>query len=133
MRQVITVVLVALVALGVGYWLNKSQTSVAVAYENTVREITNVHKSSNEVVRVCNPNSDWRVRSRADAIQDIRNNLYTYIVVTRVEVGVQEREGEPYLITPPDNTELNNLQNLPDCDEEGNAIPPETTGDEDDL
>ncbi len=72
-----------------------------------------------DITSLCNSSEPWSPRKKADAIADIESGFYSYYVpwkggkktVIRVVNG---RNGK-YLRTDYDDTEKNNLDDLPDC------------------
>jgi hypothetical protein len=84
------------------------------------RQVRQTGKGPNrEITSLCNRGEWWSPRSKADAISDIRNNISTYYVSwpngPTTEVKVVNGPTGPYLRTDRDNTERNNLLDLPDC------------------
>ena len=71
-----------------------------------------------DILALCNDGSHWSPRKKADAIQDIETGLHTYHVPWRdgrTEIRVVNGPRGKYLRTDHDNTERNNLDDLPDC------------------
>lgn len=84
------------------------------------RQVTATGKDKDgDITRLCNSNSFWSPRSKADAIHDIEMGLHRYFVrinyLDEVDIKVITRNGKKYLRTDPDKTPSNNLDNLPDC------------------
>lgn len=60
----------------------------------------------------------WSPRMKQDAINDIESGTHTYYVPWvsgRTEIRVVNGQTGKYLRTDRDNTEKNNLDDLPDC------------------
>ena len=71
-----------------------------------------------DITKLCNPGMSWSPRSKADAIRDIENGTHTYHVPWqsgRTEIRVVNGSTGKYLRTDRDNTNRNNLDDLPDC------------------
>lgn len=73
-----------------------------------------------DITALCNANYSWSPRLKADAINDIENNIHTYYVqqpgTSRSDIQVvNDRVKGKYLRTDPDGEADNNLDNLPDC------------------
>lgn len=71
-----------------------------------------------DILALCNEGTTWSPRQKADAIRDIENGLHSYYVPwadgpTPIRV-VNGPKGK-YLRTDRDNTQRNNLDDLPDC------------------
>ncbi|MCP2016887.1 DUF3892 domain-containing protein [Qipengyuania citrea] len=72
-----------------------------------------------DITRLCNSGQPWSPRAKVDAIRDIENGTHEYCVnwthypETRIRV-VQGPNGK-YLRTDRDETNKNNLDDLPDC------------------
>ena len=84
------------------------------------REVTHTGKDEDgDITKLCYPGEWWSPRMKVDAISDIELNLYTYYVkvgVKEVQIHVvNDPERGKYLRTNPDETEKNNLDELPDC------------------
>lgn len=70
------------------------------------------------ITALCDEGASWSPRSKADAISDINSGAHTYYVPWksgRTEIRVVDGATGEYLRTDRDNTERNNLQDLPDC------------------
>lgn len=74
-----------------------------------------------DITALCNDGSDWSPRRKLDAIRDIESGLHTYYVPWnsgRTEIRVVKdssvKDGK-YLRTDRDDTDKNNLDDLPDC------------------
>lgn len=71
-----------------------------------------------DILALCNDGSIWSPRQKADAIRDIESGTHTYYVPWksgRTEIHVVNGPTGKYLRTDKDNTERNNLDDLPDC------------------
>lgn len=71
-----------------------------------------------DITKLCGPGMSWSPRSKADAIRDIENGTHTYHVPWqsgRTEIHVVNGTTGKYLRTDRDNTNRNNLDDLPDC------------------
>jgi len=83
------------------------------------RAVTQTGKDSDgDITGLCNPSAVWSPRRKADAISDIENGLHTYHVpwtTGRTEIRVVNGPNGKYLRTDRDNTQKNNLDDLPDC------------------
>lgn len=83
------------------------------------RPVTQTRKDDRgDILALCNPNQTWGPRLKADAISDIENGLHTYHVPWeegRTEIRVVNGPSGKYLRTDRDNTERNNLDDLPNC------------------
>lgn len=74
--------------------------------------------SDGDILALCNEGSVWSPRKKADAINDIESKIHTYHVPWksgRTEIRVVNGPNGKYLRTDRDNTERNNLDELPDC------------------
>ena len=74
-----------------------------------------------DITALCNGESEWSPRRKLDAIQDIESGDHTYHVPWksgRTEIKVVKdssvKDGK-YLRTDRDDTDKNNLDDLPDC------------------
>lgn len=84
-----------------------------------------VHKtrkdSTGDITALCNDGQPWSPRSKSDAIRDIEQGIHTYHVPWqsgRTEIRVVRDpsvSGGKYLRTDRDQTDKNNLDDLPDC------------------
>ena len=84
------------------------------------RQVTRTGKGSDgDITKLCHPGKYWSPVSKAAAIRQIEGNIHNYYVSVdgqRVEITVVDpRDGDKYLRTDPDETEKNNLLELPDC------------------
>ncbi|PWG61182.1 DUF3892 domain-containing protein [Sediminicurvatus halobius] len=84
------------------------------------RHVTRSKKGRDgDILALCNPGALWSPRPKADAIRDIESRAHTYYVTgeggTRVSIHVVNGLSGKYLRTDPDNSERNNLDDLPDC------------------
>jgi len=83
------------------------------------RRVTRSGKDEDgDIVALCNPGEFWSPRMKRDAIGDIESGAHSYYVAMEgVRVGIHVVEGPTgkYLRTDPDQTERNNLDDLPDC------------------
>lgn len=84
------------------------------------RRVTRTGKDGDgDITQLCNPGMAWSPRKKADAIRDIEHNLHTYYVQNpggkRTDIHVVNGPTGKYLRTDPDNSEGNNLDELPDC------------------
>lgn len=71
-----------------------------------------------DILALCNDGSDWSPRLKQDAIRDIENGIHTYYVPWksgRTDIHVVNGQHGKYLRTDRDNTDRNNLDELPDC------------------
>ena len=71
-----------------------------------------------DITALCNPGQPWSPRGKADAIRDIESRTHSYYVAMegrRVAIRVVDGLTGKYLRTDPDQTERNNLDDLPDC------------------
>lgn len=72
-----------------------------------------------DIVALCDDGAMWSPRSKADAINDIENGIHTYYVpwkiAGRTEIRVVDGPTGKYLRTDRDDTEKNNLDDLPEC------------------
>ena len=84
------------------------------------RQVSQTRKDRyGDILALCYPGKDWSPRQNPDAIRDIESHLHTYYVIwpegKRTEVRVVNGPAGKYLRTDRDNTERNNLDDLPDC------------------
>lgn len=81
------------------------------------REHSNPHERILNIGGV-NPNgSQWKL-SQPEAIRGIQEGMYSFYVTVggaATEVVVAYHNGNPYLKTVQDTTDLDNLLDLPDC------------------
>lgn len=71
-----------------------------------------------DITALCDDGAYWSPRSKADAIADIDSGGHTYHVPWtsgRTEIRVVNGPKGKYLRTDRDDTERNNLDDLPDC------------------
>lgn len=72
-----------------------------------------------DITRLCNAGEFWSPRSKADAINDIEQNLHEYWVnwanAPETKIRVVSGPTGAYLRTDRDTTSRNNLDDLPDC------------------
>lgn len=71
-----------------------------------------------DITSLCNPGDHWSPRAKAHAINDIEMGIHTYYVPWksgRTEIRVVNGPNGKYLRTDRDQTEKNNLDDLPDC------------------
>lgn len=71
-----------------------------------------------DITALCDSGAYWSPRSKADAIADIESGAHTYHVpwpTGRTEIRVVKGPKGKYLRTDRDQTEKNNLDDLPDC------------------
>lgn len=77
------------------------------------------HDSDGDVTAIGNPDASWSPRLKWDAINDIESGLHTYYVpwkiAGRTEIRVVHGPTGKYLRTDRDDTERNNLDDLPEC------------------
>jgi hypothetical protein len=85
----------------------------------SIREVRNTGKDSDgDITKLCDPGQPWSPRSKADAIRDIDSGTHSYFVPWksgRTEIKVVNGVNGKYLRTNRDNTNRNNLDDLPDC------------------
>ncbi len=70
-----------------------------------------------DITSLCS-NASWSPRNKRDAINDIESGVHTYHVPWkggRTEIRVVDGRPGEYLRTDADNTEKNNLLDLPNC------------------
>ena len=83
------------------------------------REVTHTGKDEHEVItKLCNPESEWKSVSAKKAIKQIDDRTHEYFVgggEQIVPVLVVPRGVGKYLRTSRDETDANNLDELPDC------------------
>jgi hypothetical protein len=84
------------------------------------RRVTATRKDrEGDILALCNSGQVWSPRQKADAIRDIENGMHAYFVQwpggQRTEIHVVNGRTGKYLRTDRDNTERNNLDDLPDC------------------
>lgn len=77
------------------------------------------HDSDGDVTALGSPGATWSPRLKWDVINDIESGLHTYYVpwkiAGRTEIRVVDGPNGKYLRTDRDNTERNNLDDLPGC------------------
>lgn len=74
--------------------------------------------SDGDITSLCNSGDYWSPRLKNDAIYDIKTGAHTYYVPWksgRTEIRVVNGQNGKYLRTDHDQTEKNNLDELPDC------------------
>ena len=83
------------------------------------RQVTATRKDDDgDIIALCNDEKWWSPRSKANAIKDIENDDYEYYVKTgnvKTDIHVVDGPSGKYLRTNPDDTDNNNLDDLPDC------------------
>lgn len=84
------------------------------------RRVTHTRKDRDgEITALGNRNGKWWPRSKAEAIDDIQLGRHTYYVLlqggVRANILVVNGPTGKFLRTDPDQTERNNLAELPDC------------------
>ena len=85
------------------------------------RDVYKTRKETDgDILALCNDDESWSPREKASAIFDIELNIHKYFVPlpngkrTSIEVVDDKAKGR-YLRTKRDDTEHNNLNDLPDC------------------
>ena len=71
-----------------------------------------------DILALCNNGDFWSPRSKHDVINDIEGGTHTYHVPWtsgRTDIRVVNGPSGKYLRTERDNTQKNNLDDLPDC------------------
>lgn len=71
-----------------------------------------------DILALCDDRASWSPRMKSDAIADIESGLHTYHVLWpsgRTEIRVVNGPTGKYLRTDRDDTDKNNLDDLPDC------------------
>tara|TARA_R110001606_G_scaffold344742_1_gene493508 strand:+ start:8214 stop:8477 length:264 start_codon:yes stop_codon:yes gene_type:complete len=72
-----------------------------------------------DITRLCNSGHEWAPRSKANAISDIDSGTHEYWVnwtnSPETKIHVVNGTNGKYLRTDRDNTNQNNLDDLPDC------------------
>jgi hypothetical protein len=85
------------------------------------RKVTHSRKDAfGNIIKLCNPGEWWSPRNSNEIISDIKESLYTYFVIVdgqKVQIKVINGTMGKYLITDPDKTTKNNLDDLPDYQE----------------
>lgn len=85
------------------------------------RQVTHSGKDADgDILCLCNHGETWwSPRKKADAIRDIENGDHSYYVLWagghRTNIRVVNGPTGKYLRTDRDNTNRNNLDDLPDC------------------
>jgi len=84
------------------------------------REVTHTGKDlEGDITKLCNPDElEWSPILKADAIVEIKLDLHRYYVNldgSEVNIHVVDGPEGAYLRTNRDETENNNLDELPDC------------------
>lgn len=71
-----------------------------------------------DITTLCDDGAYWSPRSKANVIADIESGAHTYHVPWtsgRTEIRVVQEATGKYLRTDRDDTQKNNLDDLPDC------------------
>ncbi|NKB59033.1 MAG: DUF3892 domain-containing protein [Alphaproteobacteria bacterium] len=71
-----------------------------------------------DITALCDDGASWSPRQKADTISDIESGTHSYHVPWkggRTEIRVVNGPNGKYLRTDRDNTNRNNLDDLPDC------------------
>lgn len=83
------------------------------------RRVTRTRKDDDgDITALCNPGNSWSPCKKQRAIRDIELGLHSYYVRVggaKVDIHVAQGEDGKYLRTDPDETDSNNLDDLPDC------------------
>lgn len=83
------------------------------------RQVTASRKNSDgDILALCHPGAYWSPRSKADAINDIRNRVHSYFVkvgTRRVEIRVVSGPTGPYPEPIPTRRPTTTLDDLPGC------------------
>ena len=83
------------------------------------RSVTHTRKDKDgDIVALCNPGASWSPRLKWGAISDIENGDHRYSVPWSegaTDIHIANGPTGKYLRTDRDNTERNNLDDLPDC------------------
>lgn len=83
------------------------------------REVRQTGKDRDgDITKLCDPGEPWSPRLKADAIRDIENGIHSYNVPWKsgkTEIRVVNGPNGKYLRTDRDDTNKNNLDDLPDC------------------
>jgi len=82
------------------------------------REVKATGKEDGNITKLCNSSKYWEEVLKDQAIKQIKNDQYEYYVDRhgkKTYVHIFEKEGEKHLRTDWDETEKNNLLELPDC------------------
>lgn len=83
------------------------------------RAVRNTGKDRDgDITKLCDPGQSWSPRNKADAIRDLEGGIHTYYVPWksgRTEIRVVNGPSGKYLRTDRDDTNKNNLDDLPDC------------------
>jgi Protein of unknown function (DUF3892) len=84
--------------------------------EVTRRQVTHTKKDKDgDILAICNPESDWKKRSKDEAIRDIDSGNHEYFVkIGNKEVDIKVLK---YLRTDKDTITKNNLAELDPCDD----------------
>jgi hypothetical protein len=84
--------------------------------KRTVRQIKK--DEDGDIIALCDNAELWSPRYKQDAIIDIENSTHTYYVPWiggSTEIRVVNGTKGKYLRTDKDNSDRNNLEELPDC------------------
>ena len=84
------------------------------------RAVTHTRKDEDgDITALCNPGQVWSPRFKSGAIRDIELMIHSYYVPwpdgKRTTIRVVEGETGKYLRTDRDDTDKNNLDDLPNC------------------
>lgn len=84
------------------------------------RPVTQTRKDGEgDILALCNPGSPWSPRKKYDAIYDIEHREHRYYVPwsdgTNTLIRVVNGPTGKYLRTDKDDTQRNNLDDLPNC------------------
>lgn len=83
------------------------------------RRVTKTRKDNDgDITALCNPDAWWLTVDAATVIAEIEAETHRYYVKvgeTEVDIHVVKGVSGKYLRTDPDNSEGNNLDELPDC------------------
>ena len=84
------------------------------------RRVTHSQKDPHHnVVALCNPDADWSPRQSHEVINDIEAGLHSYYVEwpsgKRTGIHLVNGPNGKYLRTDHDDTQQNNLDELPEC------------------
>lgn len=75
-------------------------------------------KTGGDITALCDDGEFWSPRSKADAIADIESGAHSYYVpwfTGRTEIRIAHGPTGNYLRIDRDDTQRNNLDDLPDC------------------
>ena len=84
------------------------------------RQVTQTGKDGDgDITRLCKPLEHWSPRAKRDAIADIESGAYRYWVRNRfggrTYIHVVGTGSNKYLRTDPNDSNCDNLDQLPDC------------------